>query len=684
MAIRWGIFGTDWKAKKIGLAIHKSSKAELVAVADQSPLSNVAEFSRELRCDRHFDSYMAMLYESDLELDAIYVGGPKPFKSIAILTTLAIREGMSILCESPMGTNFAECMAIATLDSKRQSSKFLMEAILYPFQPQMKKVLELVKNQEIGSVQHIHASFGSSTVGFNSSPQELLADVLIGGGIMNFGHIPLSLVLLIASQEPVEVKGYGHLNKRGMDTFATCSLAFEDGMTAHIVTRDQPTGNLDNTVQIIGTKGSIHVPWPWYSHPQWKFQLMREGESETLTVDFEDPFDRLIEHVHEGIHSDTRHSGVVGLEHSVTLARTMDKWRDQVGVTFDSEKLEDGSGPPLIAPFASPGQFSPECLIKHNEISDFWVDGEGEDNTIARLVFDCTRQTNEPLTGLLFDYFFRLGGNVFSTKLDYSNGGIKQDLAHWIERRKIREQVFVIARGPDTPEDFPQFVKAQVNNCLEQLKLDYVDLFLLNQDNEDVPVGEWVDALNEQYDLGYCFSIGASNWSLERIKCAIKWAENHNKERFSAIENRFSFAELDLPVFDGCQNAQTPDFLDFLTEYQLPLIPWAWEAGDFFGETFLKKFAGQDSTENPFDVVLKGNSITAEDLHRWQTAKNLAAEYRCSVLDIALHYVLNQPFPTIAVVDPRSIHDLDKLAMVSQGYYKSTRLEPYNGHRPDL
>src|SRR5438045_890015 len=48
----------------------------------------------------------------------------------------------------------------------------------------------------------------------------------------------------------------------------------------------------------------------------------------------------------------------------------------------------------------------------------------------------------------------------------------------------------------------------------------------MHRDNPDVPVGEFVDVLNEHLNAGRIRAFGGSNWSLERVDAANDYAHS--------------------------------------------------------------------------------------------------------------------------------------------------------------
>src|SRR5690606_32781260 len=142
-------------------------------------------------------------------------------------------------------------------------------AFMYRLHPQTAKIIELVKSGAIGEVRMIQSSFGFNMGKFQ--PQHrLFASELAGGGIMDVGCYPVSMVRLLAGAatgtafaDPVKVAGSARLNDQGTADFAAAVLTFSNGIVAQVSCAVM--ANLDNVLRIHGSEGRIEVPDFWFA-----------------------------------------------------------------------------------------------------------------------------------------------------------------------------------------------------------------------------------------------------------------------------------------------------------------------------------------------------------------------------------------------------------------------------------
>ena len=271
----------------------------------------------------------------------------------------------------------------------------------------------------------------------------------------------------------------------------------------------------------------------------------------------------------------------------------------------------------------------------------------GISKPISRLVLGCDKQRSYREAAEMFDDFFERGGNAFDTAHVYGEGLQERLLGRWLRSRGLREQVLVIGKGGHTPHCTPEGLTRQLQESLDRLHADHVDLYLIHRDNPDVPAGEFIDVLNEHARAGRMIAFGASNWTVERFEAANEYAARKGVKSFLASSNQFSLARMMSPPWPGCLSASDAESRAWHERTQMPLLAWSSQARGFFTDR-----AHPDRREND-DLVRCWYS--PENFGRRERAIAMAKERGVSPTSIALAYVLAQPFPTLALIGPRTI-----------------------------
>ena len=163
----------------------------------------------------------------------------------------------------------------------------------------------------------------------------------------------------------------------------------------------------------------------------------------------------------------------------------------------------------------------------------------------------------------LYDVYRGAGGNVFDTAHVYAAwrpdglGVSERTLGQVIRRRREEGKVVIMSKGGHPafgehyarPERYlsPEVVRGDIGESLERLGVGRIDLYLLHRDDRRVGVGEIVGMLNEEVGRGRIRYFGVSNWRVERIEEANRWAAGRGVMGFVASQPRWSLAEPSKP-----------------------------------------------------------------------------------------------------------------------------------------
>ncbi len=264
---------------------------------------------------------------------------------------------------------------------------------------------------------------------------------------------------------------------------------------------------------------------------------------------------------------------------------------------------------------------------------------------VARLVMGVDNQTELEPAGVVFDDFIARGGNCFDTAFIYGSGVCETVFGQWLMDRKLRESVVIIGKGAHTPYCDPENITTQLMTSLERLQTDYLDIYMMHRDNLELPVSAFVDVLNVHLRAGRIKTFGGSNWSVVRVQEANEYAKAKGLQGFSVVSNNFSLARMIDPPWAGCISASDAESRAWLTENQITLLPWSSQARGFFVR------GNQDFLE---DEELVRCWYSPDNFQRLARAQELAREKGCDPIQIALAYVLWQPFLTIPLIGPRN------------------------------
>ena len=641
--IRWAILGPGSIARTFAGGLAHSHNGALAAIGTRNP--DKAGLAENFPGARIINGYDAVL--EDPEIDAIYISTPHP--SHAQWAIKAAEAGKHVLCEKPMGLTAFETDAM--IHAARKAGTFLGEAFMYRLHPQTLRLVELVKSGAIGEVRMVKSSFGFAMPNFLPE-HRLYANDLAGGGILDVGGYPVSMARLIAGAaagkpfaEPDKVVGAAHLGKSGVDEWASALLHFPDGIVAEVSCSISLAQ--DNVLRILGTKGRIEVADFWFASGKeggtGEIRIIRKDGDEIIKVK-EDRWLYAFESdaAGEAILAGKQEFTWPGMDWADSLGnqRVLDKWRDSVGLEYGIEKSL-GRGDTISGR---------RLRLDGTIIPKLEIPGVLRRTSCLALGFEDFRSFSSG--AILLDAFFEAGGNLFDTGFVYGGGRTEALLGEWLQNRGVREQSVIIGKGAHTPLCYPDVIGKQLTQTLERLQTDYVDIYFMHRDNPDVPVDEFVDAMDKEAKAGRIRGpFGGSNWTRERMDMAIAYAKRTGKQQPGALSNNFSLAEMLEPIWQGCVTSSSDEWKAWLTARQMPNFAWSSQGRGFFTNR-----AGREKRDNEELVRVW---YSEKNFGRRDRAVELANRLGKSPIHIALAYVLAQPFPSIPLIGPRTLGELE-------------------------
>lgn len=641
--IRWGIIGPGTIARAFAEGITHSQTGKLVAIATRNP--DRPGLSEAFPGARIVAGYEALL--GDPEIDAVYIA--VPHTGHAEWAIKSIRAGKHVLVEKPIALSAYDADVVFYEAGK--AKVFAGEAYMYRLHPQTAKLVELVKSGVIGDVRIIRSSFGFNMGGFKPE-HRLFNNDTAGGGILDVGGYPVSMVRLIAGAvegkdflEPKTVAGVAHLGQSGVDEWASAVLKFDNGIVAEVSCSIM--AQQDNTLRIIGSEGRIEVKDFWFASGRQggvgRIEIFRGNERETIELEerrylYSFEVDAAGAAIREG-RTEFAWPGMSAAD-SLGNLRVLDQWRASVGLEYGVEKaakrLTNLAGGTVRA-----GRNVPKRQIP----------GLAKPVSVVSLGFEFF--PNFAAASLTMDAFYEAGGNVFDTAYVYGAGKTEKIFGDWHTSRRLpREDFILIGKGAHSPLCYPDVIARQLDQSLDRLKTDYVDVYFMHRDNPDVPVGEFVDAMDAEVKRGRIRGIfGGSNWSRERMDEAIAYARKNGKAVPGALSNNFSLAEMLDPIWAGCVAASDDDWKRWLMERQIPNFAWSSQGRGFFTSR-----AGRDKRD---DEELVRVWYSERNFQRRDRAIELAEKLGRHPIHVALAYVIAQPFPVIPLIGPRTVGELE-------------------------
>ena len=182
----------------------------------------------------------------------------------------------------------------------------------------------------------------------------------------------------------------------------------------------------------------------------------------------------------------------------------------------------------------------------------------------------------------VLDAFYECGGRMIDTADVYSawvpghKGGESETvLGQWFaasgRRTEMRLHTKTGMLGAAELYE-PARILTSLDASLDRLQTDYVDLYYAHRDYEELAMGDIVSAFNGAVGTGKVRSLGASNFSAERLTAALVAADEQSAMPFTVLQNEYNLVSRD---------AYGAELQTLCTEHGIAMLPFYGLANGF-------------------------------------------------------------------------------------------------------
>lgn len=166
----------------------------------------------------------------------------------------------------------------------------------------------------------------------------------------------------------------------------------------------------------------------------------------------------------------------------------------------------------------------------------------------------------------LLDAFVEAGFSLIDTADTYSawapgnQGGESETIiGNWLKRSGRRQDVIIATKVGMEMQGKKGLSKSHIlrsaDDSLRRLQTDYIDLYQSHKDDPETPLEETLEAYAELIRQGKVRSIGASNYSAERLRQALSASEQNGLPRYESLQplyNLYDRAEFEAELEPLC------------------------------------------------------------------------------------------------------------------------------------
>jgi predicted dehydrogenase len=187
------------------------------------------------------------------DVDAVYI--PLPASLHCRWAINAARAGKHVLVEKPFSTDAAEAEVMTAAGA--DSGVLMVEAFHYLYHPCMRRVLELVRQGELGRLERITAVFQYNLNHVQGDTAVYTSPELGGGALFHWGSYCVHFCRSVAGGEPTVVSASLQAGATGVDTGVEANLQFDQGLQATMVASSDSRWSM--YVEVEGTTGRLRL-----------------------------------------------------------------------------------------------------------------------------------------------------------------------------------------------------------------------------------------------------------------------------------------------------------------------------------------------------------------------------------------------------------------------------------------
>jgi 1-deoxyxylulose-5-phosphate synthase len=270
--------------------------------------------------------------------------------------------------------------------------------------------------------------------------------------------------------------------------------------------------------------------------------------------------------------------------------------------------------------------------------------------------------TDEPTAYAIMDRALALGCNfldtadVYSRWVDGNDGGVSEEIiGRWLRQSGARRESVVLAtkvrgRMGDGPNDeglSRQHIFQAVEASLRRLQTDYIDLYQLHWPDEETPLEETLQALDDLVRAGKVRYLGCSNYPAWLLTKALWLSDKHGWSRFDSLQPHYSLmhrAEFERELQPLC------------LDQGIGVIPYSPLGGGFL--------TGKYRRDTPLPESVRAGGVQSRYMNEQgftavDRLESVGQAHGATVAQTAIAWVLANPAVTSAIIGANSIGQLE-------------------------
>ena len=246
------------------------------------------------------------------------------------------------------------------------------------------------------------------------------------------------------------------------------------------------------------------------------------------------------------------------------------------------------------------------------------------------------------------------GINFFDTANSYSNGVSEEILGRAVRDFTKRDEVVIATKvyfdygnKPNQGGLSRKAILQCIDDSLRRLDTDYVDLYQIHRWDDNTPIEETMEALNDVVRAGKARYIGASKMFAWQFAKALFTADLHGWTRFVSMQNHYNLVTRD----------DETEMIPLCRDQGIGVIPYSPMARGFLAGNRTRDKKGE-TTRSTTDELAHKHYYRDSDFDIVDRVGELANKRGVKPTQIALAWVLQQPGITAPIIGASKPHHL--------------------------
>jgi aryl-alcohol dehydrogenase (NADP+) len=280
-----------------------------------------------------------------------------------------------------------------------------------------------------------------------------------------------------------------------------------------------------------------------------------------------------------------------------------------------------------------------------------------------------------------FQRALELGINFFDTADVYSLGASEEVTGRALNDFEKRDDVVIATKvfspmggGPNQRGLSRKHIMESIDGSLRRLGTDYVDLYQIHRWDDETPIEETLDALNDVVKSGRARYIGASSMFAWQFAKALHTSDLRGWARFVSMQNHYNLV----------YREEEREMIPLCRDQGIGVIPWSPLARGFLAGNRTVDRSGE-TARSKSDAFAHQMYYQEADFQVLDRCVELAEQRGVKPAQIALAWMLHKPGITAPIIGASKMYQLEEAVAASEIELSSEEIkrleEPYVPHR---